>query len=107
MEASRDAADLLERALAGEPDAVAGRFAAVVHRAGLTGAYQVAWHLAAATVGRDLPAGNWRLDYPDIDQAPYDKRWVARFLSAYANDDPSTGTAPLHAAQADGHHRLP
>ncbi|HLU45597.1 MAG TPA: hypothetical protein VKZ67_11370 [Natronosporangium sp.] len=102
VEASRDAADLLERALAGEPDAVAGRFAAVVHRAGLTGAYQVAWHLAAATVGRDLPAGNWRLDYPDIDQAPYDKRWVARFLSAYANDDPSTGTALFHAAQADG-----
>jgi hypothetical protein len=101
-EASRDATDVLNRALAGQRDAVAGTFAQVVHRSGISGAYDVAWQLAAATVGNDLPSGAWRLEYPDIDRAPYEKRWVARFLSAYVNDDPFTGTALFQAAQADG-----
>lgn len=101
--ASRDAEEVLHRALAGEGDAVAGAFDAVVHRAGLAGVYDVAWCLAAATVGPDLPQGAWTLDFPDIEQAAYEARWVARFLSAYANADAPTGAALLHAAQADGH----
>ena len=101
--ASRDAEEVLHRALAGQGDAVAGAFDAVVHRAGLPGVYDVAWCLAAATVGPDLPQGAWTLDFPDIEQAAYEARWVARFLSAYANADVSTGAALLHAAQADGH----
>jgi hypothetical protein len=101
--ASRDAEEVLHRALAGEGDAVAGTFDAVVHRAGMTGVYDVAWCLAAATVGPDLPRGTWTLDFPDIEQAAYEARWVARFLSAYANADDSTGAALLAAAHADGH----
>lgn len=94
---------MLRRALAGEGEAVVGAFEAVVDRAGVSGAYDVAWCLAAATVGTDLAPGAWRLDFPDIDDAAYEARWVARFLSAYANADASTGTALFRAAQADGH----
>lgn len=103
MTASRDAALVLDRALAGEPEAVADTFDAVVHRHGAAGAYDVAWRLAAATVGAQLAPGAWSLDFPGIEHAPYETRWVARFLSAYANADPSTGSALFHAAQADGH----
>lgn len=102
-DASRDAAEVLHRALAGEGDAVAGTFDAVVHRAGIAGVYDVAWRLAATTVGEDLRRGAWTLDFPDIEQAAYEARWVARFLSAYANADLSTGAALFEAAQADGH----
>jgi hypothetical protein len=101
--ASQDAEEVLARALAGEGDAVAGAFDAVVHRAGIDGVYHVAWCLAATTVGPDLPQGTWTLDFPDIEQARYETRWVARFLSAYANADDSTGAALFHAAEADGH----
>jgi hypothetical protein len=101
--ASRDAAEVLHRALAGEGEAVAGAFDAVVDRAGMAGVYDVAWCLAAATVGVDLPRGAWTLDFPDIEGAAYEARWVARFLSAYANADASTGTALFQAAQVDGH----
>jgi hypothetical protein len=101
--AFRDATEVLRRALAGEGAAVAGAFDAVVSRAGMAGAYDVAWCLAAATVGGDLAPGAWRLDFPDIEDAAYEARWVARFLSAYANADSSTGTALFQAAQADGH----
>lgn len=100
--AHQDAAELLWRALAGEAEATAGAVHAVLTRSGVAGAYQVAWSLAAATVGADLARGRWRLEFPGIEQAPYDWRWVARFLSAYANADPSTGSALCHAAQADG-----
>lgn len=100
--ASRDATEVLRRALAGEGAAVAGAFDAVVDRAGVAGAYDVAWRLAAATVGGDLAPGSWRLDFPDIDDATYETRWVARFLSAYANADASIGAALFRAAQADG-----
>lgn len=101
--ASRDATEVLRRALAGEGEAVAGAFDAVVDRDGVAGAYDVAWCLAAATVGPDLAPGAWSLDFPDIENAAYEARWVARFLSAYANADSSTGAALFHAAQADGH----
>lgn len=101
--AFQDATEVLERALAGEGDAVAGAFDAVVSSKGMAGVYDVAWCLAATTVGAGLPEGAWTLDFPDIEQAAYEARWVARFLSAYANSDTSTGTALFRAAEADGH----
>lgn len=101
--ASRDAEEVLDRALAGEGDAVVGTIDRVLHQAGTQGAYNVAWCLAATTVGTDLPEGTWTLDFPDIEQAAYEARWVARFLSAYANADTPTGAALFQAAEADGH----
>ncbi|MEU8259496.1 hypothetical protein AB0C02_02575 [Micromonospora sp. NPDC048999] len=97
-----DATAVLRSALAGDGDAVAGTFDAVVDRSGLAGAYGVAWFLAAAMVGDDAPLGACALDFPGIDQADYDTRWVARFVSAYANDDIDTGEALFGAAAADG-----
>lgn len=97
-----DAAAVLDRALAGDSDGVIGAFDAVVDRSGVKGACGVAWCLAAAMVGEDLPTGSWALDFPDIDQARYDARWVAWFVSAYANADASTGEALFRAALADG-----
>ncbi|SCL23714.1 hypothetical protein GA0070616_2777 [Micromonospora nigra] len=97
-----DAADVLRSALAGDADAVVGAFDAVVDRAGLNGAYEVAWCLAATMVGDGAPRGACALDFPDIDLAGYDARWVARFVSAYANADIDTGEALFGAAAADG-----
>lgn len=94
---------MLRQALAGEGDAVAGTFDAVVSREGVGGAYHVAWCLAATTVGDGLRPGRWSLDFPDIEDAGYETRWVARFLSAYANADDATGDALFRAAQTDGH----
>jgi hypothetical protein len=100
--AYRDAEEVLRRALAGEGEAVAGTFESVLHRAGVAGAYDVAWCLAASTVGAGLRRGAWTLDFPGIEQAVYEARWVARFLSAYANRDSATGSALCEAAAADG-----
>ncbi|GAA1885386.1 hypothetical protein GCM10009687_62360 [Asanoa iriomotensis] len=97
-----DAAQVLRLALDGDSDAVASAFDAVVDRSGVVGAYDVAWCLAATMVGEGVPAGRWTLDFPDIDEAGYDTRWVARFVSAYANSDASTGEALFGAALADG-----
>jgi hypothetical protein len=96
-----DAAQVLHCALSGDSDAVVGTFDAVVDRSGVVGAYDVAWCLAAAMVGQ-VPVGSWTLDFPGIDDARYDKRWVARFVSAYANADFPTGEALFGAAIADG-----
>lgn len=82
-----------------------GAFDAVVDRAGLDGAYDVAWCLAATMLGDAPAASGAALDFPGIDQAGYDTRWVARFVSAYANRDEPTGEALFGAAAADG--RLP
>ncbi|HWH00679.1 MAG TPA: hypothetical protein VNV66_15485 [Pilimelia sp.] len=101
-EALDDAAALLRSALAGDADAVAGAFDAVVHRAGMVGAYDVAWCLAATMVGPGVRRGPCTLDFPDIDEAAYDARWVARFVSAYANADASTSAALFGAALEDG-----
>jgi hypothetical protein len=101
--AAEDAAEVLNQALAGEGDAVVGALDKVVSRSGMAGAYDVAWCLAATTVGTDLPEGAWTLEFPGIEHAGYETRWVARFLSAYANDDSPTGTALFRAAQEDGH----
>ena len=65
-------------------------------------ACELAWGLAAKMVGEGLARGPWRLEFPDIEQAAYDARWVARFLSAYANADLSTATALFRTAQLDG-----
>ena len=53
-------------------------------------------------VGQVPPGGAWTLDFPGIDDARYDKRWVARFVSAYMNGDVPTGEALFGAAIADG-----
>jgi hypothetical protein len=97
-----DAAQVLRLALDGDSDAVVNAFDAVVDRSGVVGAYDVAWCLAATMVGDGVPVGRWTLDFPDIDEAGYDTRWVARFVSAYANSDASTGEALFGAALADG-----
>lgn len=97
-----DAAAVLSSALAGDSDAVVGTFDAVVDRAGVAGAYEVAWCLAATMIGDGVPQGAWTLDFPGIDEAGYDARWVARFVSAYANSDIDTGEALFGAAIADG-----
>ena len=103
-QASRDATEVLRRALAGDQEEVAGTFGAVVRREGVDGAYDVAWCLAATTVG-DLAYGGWTLDFPDIEHADYESRWVARFLCAYANSDVATGQALFRSAETDGHLR--
>ncbi|MFI5935961.1 hypothetical protein [Actinoplanes sp. NPDC051494] len=98
-----DAAQVLDCALSGDSDAVFGTFDAVVDRSGVVGAYDVAWCLAATMVGQNIPRnGAWTLEFPGIDDARYDKRWVARFVSAYANGDVPTGEALFGAAIADG-----
>ncbi|HEY6595629.1 MAG TPA: hypothetical protein VI011_16250 [Asanoa sp.] len=97
-----DAAQVIRLALEGDSDAVVGAFDAVVDRAGVVGAYDVAWCLAATMVGDDVRAGRWTLDFPGIEEAGYDTRWVARFVSAYANSDVSTGEALFGAALEDG-----
>lgn len=97
-----DAEAVLRLALSDDSDAVAGTFDAVVHRSGVRGAYNVAVCLAATMVGDDVHHGMWMLDFPGIDEAEYDARWVARFVSAYVNADSSTGAALFNAAIADG-----
>ena len=97
-----DAALVLQSALSGDSDAVVCMFDAVVDRSGVVGAYDVAWCLAATMVGRIPSGGAWTLDFPGIDDARYDKRWVARFVSAYVNGDIPTGEALFGAAIAAG-----
>jgi hypothetical protein len=97
-----DAAKVLRSAFAGEGDEVAGMFDALVGEGGVGAAYDVAWCLAATMIGDGLVPGPWRLDFPGIEEATYDTRWVARFLSAYANGDRMTAAALFQAAHADG-----
>ncbi|GAA2330382.1 hypothetical protein [Dactylosporangium salmoneum] len=97
-----DAAQVLQSALAGDEDAVVKTFDSVVDRRGMSAAYDVAWRLAGEMVGENLARGPWRLDFPDIDDANYDKRWVARFVSAYANEDAPSATALFTVALVDG-----
>jgi hypothetical protein len=100
-----DAEQVLRSALYGDGDAVAGTVDDLVSRSGAVGAYDVAWCLAATMVGGPPRRGWWTLDFPAIDEADYDARWVARFVSAYANADVATAEALFRAALADG--RLP
>ena len=101
-EVYRDAASVIDSALLGDHDAVVGAFDAVVDRGGVRGAYEVACCLAATLVGEGVTDGFVALEFPDIDEARYDTRWVARFVSAYANADTPTGVALFGAAMADG-----
>src|SRR5262245_45812311 len=84
-EARDDATLVLQSALEGDGEAVVSAFDAVVGRRGMVAAYDIAWRLAGEMVGDGIATGPWRLDFPDIEDAPYDTRWVARFVSAYAN----------------------
>jgi hypothetical protein len=104
-EAYDDAETVLRLALYEDADAVAGTFREVRHRSGMSGVYDVAVCLAAAMVGDGARVGGWTLDFPDIDQAAYDAKWVARFVSAYVNADRPTGEALVGAALADGYLR--
>jgi hypothetical protein len=97
-----DAASIIDSAIRGDRAGVVGTFDAAVDRGGLKGAYEIAWCLAATLVGEQVPPGFASLDFPDIEQARYDARWVARFISAYANADTPTGEALFGAAMADG-----
>lgn len=97
-----DAEKILRLALRNDRDAIAGTFDAVVNRSGVSGAFEVAVCLAATMVGDSVAPGIWMLDFPGIDEAAYDTRWVARFVSAYVNSDPGTGEALFGAALADG-----
>jgi hypothetical protein len=97
-----DAAAVLDSAVRGDRDAVVGAFDAAVHRDGVRGAFDVACALAATLVGAGAPGGAVTLDFPGIEQARYDARWVARFVSAYAAADTPTGQALFGAALADG-----
>lgn len=97
-----DAASIIDAAIRGDRAGVVGTFDAAVDRGGLKGAYEIAWCLAATLVGEQVPGGFASLDFPDIEQARYDARWVARFVSAYANADTPTGEALFGAAMADG-----
>ena len=104
----QEAAAVIDSALRGDRDAVVGAFDAAVDRGGVRGAYEVAWCLAATVVGdaatvEQAPLGEFAaLDFPGIDQARYDARWVARFVSACANSDLPMGHALFGAAMADG-----
>jgi hypothetical protein len=93
---------VLRSALVGDGEGVVDAFDKAAIRGGVGGAYEVAWGLAGATVGDHLEIGAWRLEFPGIEEATYDKRWVARFLSAYANADECTAEALFGAAIADG-----
>jgi hypothetical protein len=101
-EVYQDAASVIDSALRGDRDAVVGAFDAAVDRGGVRGAYDVACCLAATLVGDTAANGFAALDCPGIEQARYDARWVARFVSAYANADTPTGEALFGAAMADG-----
>jgi hypothetical protein len=101
-QAFEDASLVLDLALAGDDAGVAGTLDAVVKR---DGAYQMALCLVGALIGDGVREGAWRLEFPGIDQADYDAKWVARFISAYVNHDELTGEALFGAALADG--RLP
>ncbi|MEV8515011.1 hypothetical protein [Dactylosporangium sp. NPDC051484] len=101
-ETYQDAAQVLEWALAGDEDAVTHTFDSVVDRRGMSAAYDVAWRLAGEMVGDNPARGPWRLDFPDIDDANYDMRWVARFVSAYVNEDEPSATALFTVALVDG-----
>jgi hypothetical protein len=97
-----DTEKVLRLALHDDRDAVAGTFSDVVSRSGIAGAHDVAVCLVATIVGEDVRPGTWSLEFPGIDSASYDKRWVARLVSAYVNADPPTVAALFGAAEADG-----
>jgi hypothetical protein len=97
-----DAEAILGSVLSDDRAGAAGTCTAVLDRAGPAGAYALALCLTATLVGDGIAGGSWILDFPGIDEASYDARWVARFVSAYLNADRGTGSALVGAALADG-----
>jgi hypothetical protein len=97
-----DAEQMIDFAIQGDRNSAVETLDAVVDRGGVRGAYDLACCLAATMVGEVPRPGFAALDFPDIDEAGYDARWVARFVSAYANADAPTGEALFGAAMADG-----
>ena len=97
-----DAALLLDQALAGDRAAAVETVGTVVGGQGVSGALGVAWCLAGTITGDGNPSGLWSLEFPEIDEAQYDARWVARFISAYLNEDEPTAQALVGAALSDG-----
>ena len=67
-----------------------------------TGTRRIKRAVIIGNSGDNIISGPWRLDFPDIEDANYDTRWVARFVSAYANNDVATGTALFTVALVDG-----
>ena len=98
----QDAAHIIDFAIQGDRKGVVETLDSVVDKGGVRGAYDLACCLAATLVGDESPGGFATLDFPGIDQVAYDARWVARFVSAYANADAPTGEALFGAAMADG-----
>jgi hypothetical protein len=98
----QDAEHIIDFAIQGDRAKVVDTLDAVVDRGGVRGAYELACCLAATMVGDSIVAGFAALDFPEIDDVAYDARWVARFVSAYANADAPTGEALFGAAMADG-----
>ncbi len=99
-----DAAALLGLAIGGDAERVERGVECVMSRSGIGGAYRMAVCLAATMIGdaQGYALSSAALEFPEIDRAPYDKRWVARFISAYVNADQPTGHALFVAAVADG-----
>ena len=77
-----------------------GQVEAASRAAYSTGLDHSNWSVLRTGDGR--PAGAWSLDFPAIDSARYDARWVARFISAYLNEDEPTAQALVGAAHSDG-----
>ncbi len=97
---------LLGHGAAGDLDGAMRAIDDILAGYGPWGAYGVAQCLVEEMVGDRLAspdeAGFWTLDFPGIDDAAYDLRWAARFISAYVNADDATGEALYRSAIADG-----
>ena len=65
---------VMESALAGDGEGVVRTFDAVVDRRGMGAAYDVGVAPRRRDGRRESCRGPWRLEFPDIDDASYDKR---------------------------------
>ena len=97
-----DAALILGLAVSGDHEIVSDVLDDLIIWKGVSGTFEVAVCLAATMIGDAARPGGAALDYPGIDAASYDTRWVARFVSAYVNADRPMGEALFGAAVADG-----
>jgi hypothetical protein len=77
----------------------------IVAEHGAWGAYDLAGAMVAELVSELRPADEdmfWTLDFPGIESASYDVRWVARFISSYVNGEEDMSRALYEAAIAEG-----
>ena len=93
---------MLRSALAGDGDAVVGAFDAVVDRAGLAGAYGVAWCLAATMVGDATPPGPARSTSPASNRPTTTPAGWPASSARTPTGRADTGEALFGAAMADG-----